>query len=680
MNEIGVEVQADFLKGDKGEKGDPTATIKINQVLTGEAGTDAIIENVGTDVNMELNITIPRGNVGTPIVYNGTFEDLKNSEVDKGYNYIILDTTDTEYQGHWVYYDRESSEWKKGEVYLAQNLTDEANKKLDGMKNDIQDNISRQDILEQKYDEQNAEMVDARGEYDLLGNRLNAYDSIVKKKIYHFENIETMKNNFVLKEGDVVQTLGYYEENDGGAGLYKIRVKTDTDIEDGGSIHFIGNNFVAELIVVNNTINVKQFGAIADGITDNTTVINNVINYLKKGGTMFFPVGEYVTNGKHIIDADGEVTIEGAGENVTNIIFNGSTYCFWVLNNNNHLLIPVTFKNFRIYGSDLTSETEAFRISDRWGCKLYNILSQGFSNGSFTHLYNNIAWTEGTIIEKCMIRQAKNGIICSRNINKSSNTDSFYNTKIINTAMDLNVSHSRFINLAYFQNENFPINAYQWDIKATIWFGNTGGDKRIINVGNYNYIDGNLEIHQDGTADVTDGSDMNLIQVADNGICSFVGKNFYKQNAVRQLDNNLKIYQFLKQSTIWQYHKTNRVPLAYFKGLKFEGGIILSQIDNSNSVLFQDRLLPYSSYKVKLTYHTTNSFIKEYIITSTEVDFTVGIKEISSNDNISVNEIILRPKDGLENNKYSVNNGLIFEIYANELESDGQLHYEIEML
>lgn len=59
-----VEIKSDVLKGDKGEKGDPTATIEINQVITGEAGTNAKIENVGTDVNLKLDITIPQGDKG----------------------------------------------------------------------------------------------------------------------------------------------------------------------------------------------------------------------------------------------------------------------------------------------------------------------------------------------------------------------------------------------------------------------------------------------------------------------------------------------------------------------------------------------------------------------------------------------------------------------------------------
>ena len=87
-NEEGsIDIQSDVLKGDKGDKGDPTATIEINQVLTGEAGTNASIENVGTDVNMKLNITIPKGDTGepgkTPIKGTDYYTEEEKQELEK---------------------------------------------------------------------------------------------------------------------------------------------------------------------------------------------------------------------------------------------------------------------------------------------------------------------------------------------------------------------------------------------------------------------------------------------------------------------------------------------------------------------------------------------------------------------------------------------------------------------
>ncbi|MBO5348998.1 MAG: hypothetical protein J6A89_04175 [Clostridia bacterium] len=143
----------------------------------------------------------------------------------------------------------------------------------------INNNTTKQNLLEQKYDEQikniassepqNAEIVDARAGFPTLG-------SIIKQKIYHFENVEEMKNCLTLVPGDVVETLGYYSTNDGGGAKYLIREKVDTDDEDNGSIHFLQNNLVAE-IILKNYAKPEQYGAKGDGENDDSKAINNMI-------------------------------------------------------------------------------------------------------------------------------------------------------------------------------------------------------------------------------------------------------------------------------------------------------------------------------------------------------------------------------------------------------------------
>lgn len=102
-------------------------------------------------------------------------------------------------------------------------------------------------------------------------------DNKLKKKVYFFNSIASMKSSNV-KNGDYVITEGYYESNDGGGANYLIRTKTENDVDDGGNIHFIGD-LVAELIVKDDEINVNQFGAYGDGIHNDTIYIQKAIDF-----------------------------------------------------------------------------------------------------------------------------------------------------------------------------------------------------------------------------------------------------------------------------------------------------------------------------------------------------------------------------------------------------------------
>jgi hypothetical protein len=101
----------------------------------------------------------------------------------------------------------------------------------------------------------------------------NANESL--KKIKHFNSVADMKADTTLEETYYVKTLGYYEANDGGGADYLIRATQETDVEDGGSIHFISNGLVAELITN------KPFVINPEQILGETDLekLQNAINY-----------------------------------------------------------------------------------------------------------------------------------------------------------------------------------------------------------------------------------------------------------------------------------------------------------------------------------------------------------------------------------------------------------------
>lgn len=127
-----------------------------------------------------------------------------------------------------------------------------------------------------------------------IENSKNDYDTFVSlynSKPYYFNNIDSLKIAD-LKAGDMAITLGYYELNDGGGGEYSIRLKTDNDVEDNASIHFLNNGLVAELII-SDLINIRQLGA-----TPSNDIAPYIQKYLmiasKKKMKLYLPYGTWL--------------------------------------------------------------------------------------------------------------------------------------------------------------------------------------------------------------------------------------------------------------------------------------------------------------------------------------------------------------------------------------------------
>lgn len=82
----------DTLKGDKGDAG----TIEVGTVTTGDAGTDVIVENVGTQSEAVLNFTIPKGSSGD--FFSGDYNLIINKQDAKWVDgWLWIDTGEKTY-------------------------------------------------------------------------------------------------------------------------------------------------------------------------------------------------------------------------------------------------------------------------------------------------------------------------------------------------------------------------------------------------------------------------------------------------------------------------------------------------------------------------------------------------------------------------------------------------------
>ena len=187
--------------------------------------------------------------------------------VQNGYKGTEAEWLEEQKQGAFDNYKEDfDAEYKKQETSFNKHVKDKTDEALGILDDEIAKVTNGQIELDP-----NAEIIQARAGFPTLG-------SIIKQKIYHFENVEAMKNCLTLVPGDVVETLGYYSTNDGGGAKYLIREKLDTDVDDAGSIHTLTNELVAELIIKNSTVNIKQLGSKCDSLTDNAIIIQNALN------------------------------------------------------------------------------------------------------------------------------------------------------------------------------------------------------------------------------------------------------------------------------------------------------------------------------------------------------------------------------------------------------------------
>ena len=167
-------------------------------------------------------------------------------------------------------------------------------------------NLDVQEEINNKLDD----MVEQGTLQEIIADYLNS------KAIFGFDNVASMKSSTNLIDGSYAKTLGYHNINDGGSALYKIREVTNEDVVDNMLIIAMNNNqLVAELIVINSTLNVKQLGAYGDDSHDDTLIIQKAIDSLI-GGIVLLPTGTYLISSPLILKRG--VSLKGINNYDTN--------------------------------------------------------------------------------------------------------------------------------------------------------------------------------------------------------------------------------------------------------------------------------------------------------------------------------------------------------------------------
>lgn len=164
----------------------------------------------------------------------------------------------------------------------------------------------------------------------------------------YFDNVAEMKSAD-LKAGDFVLTKGYYEVNDGGQSVYAIK-------ETGTGYYETLNNGLAAELLTENVINVKQFGAYCDNLHDDSTALENCLNYTNvlassNGTTKRTVMIPAIMKVMRRIDCTtDQFKLCGTSLNNSRIVFVGATSYLNIGKPDNQASYEIEIENIKLYG------------------------------------------------------------------------------------------------------------------------------------------------------------------------------------------------------------------------------------------------------------------------------------------------------------------------------------------
>ncbi len=318
------------------------------------------------------------------------------------------------------------------------------------------DNLDIQEEINNKLDE----MVES-GE---LENLISQYIQLATTYVYN--NINEMKEATNLVNGSFARTSGFYEYNDGGGALYKVRTITNEDVIDNITIIALSDNTLIAELQKQDLMNVKQFGAKGDGETDDTLNINKCIDF---ADNIIFDHGTYLINPIYDTEHENETCINLKSNKIIDL--NNATI---TMNETDEMLYYIfrayqvdnfTIKNGFIVGYDTTEQDGAdsqgmgIAIMDCSNVIIENMnIKNCRGDGIYIREYSNQKKTNNVYVNNCIFKNNRRnqiGYTGGENI-KITNCDFIFDVNEPYTSNWVGIDLERDHDYARF--ENFYIN------------------------------------------------------------------------------------------------------------------------------------------------------------------------------------------------------------------------------
>ena len=232
-----------------------------------------------------------------------------------------------------------------------------------------------------------------------------------------FNNVNDMKQATNLVNGSSCQTLGFHTVGDKGNAFYKVRNITNEDTIDEMTIIALNNPLLIAELVIEDEMNVKQFGAYGDynshlvnGIEQDTLSIQKAID--KINGKVIIPNGTYLINTLISNNNTNRIYLSGESKLNTTLKYNiepdnDTSILLLASNTSRNIIENINFSSN--YNSQSIEDYENYHIngitSDH---SSYNIIR----NCRFFQLKNGIKleWSWTNNIEDCYMGRCNIGI------------------------------------------------------------------------------------------------------------------------------------------------------------------------------------------------------------------------------------------------------------------------------
>lgn len=283
-----------------------------------------------------------------------------------------------------------------------------------------------QDEINNKLDQ----MAESGELTDLIAGYLNL------RGILAYNTVTEMKAAENLVDGSFAETYGFYSKGDTGGAKYKIRAVTNADTVDEMTLIALADESLVAELILEDTMNVRQFGAKGDGETDDTAKIQGCLDNISD---VIIPDGTYMVNAVTSIKPNTNNSITLCEDATIKAIANDQTH---------YAVIKIdNVDNVRIIGGTIQGERDAHEGEEgEWGFGISVI--NGSSNIIISNMIIKDTWGDGIYLNDCenvrsenvtIDNVRRNGISVVSVENYKSLNDVVYNTNGTNPQFGVDI-------------------------------------------------------------------------------------------------------------------------------------------------------------------------------------------------------------------------------------------------